>query len=168
MNSIKYIEFDKIEFKILIRIVSIAFLLIATCCSSGPDYSREIIGKWICVETKLDFDGPPDPLAYMVFDYTNNGVDFKYNNTCKGFDNDTTKYYIGGSFWNGTYRLNGDELTISEKTQYKIVSITETDFYIDRFITLEDYNFNFARLKKLWFQGTGNDVVIHYKFEKMN
>ncbi len=153
----------------MFRILILTLPLIAHSCGI-IDYNDKIIGLWEVEKMEVEFDGSPDPDADIMLSMFNQGIEFRKNNVCLGVDPDTTndkipKYDIG-RIWDGTYLLDGADLTINETIRFKIKYIDETKLQMDLFLTLEDYNYNYARLRKLREQGTGEKLTIHYTFKK--
>lgn len=140
-----------------------------TSCTH-TDYEDKIIERWEIDKFKVEFEGTPDPEAKTTLAPFNVGITFFKDGTCKGIEpttsNHSANHYYIGSIFDGNYELDGEMITINDRVTFEIIALNETTLKMDLFLTLEDYNHNYAHLRKLKEQGTGENLIIHYTYRK--
>lgn len=144
--------------------IFICFSFLISC--SNKDYSQEIIGKWKLVDADVEFTGTPDKNTYFYIVYAD-GIEFKENNFFDDYisnpDTINQKFNISAP---EKYELNGENLIIGEKKKFKIVSLENGVLKMDHFLTLKDCHYNYGYLEKLRKQGTDENLIVHYTFER--
>ncbi len=144
------------------------FIFITSLIScSKKDYSKEIIGRWKLVNADVEFTGTPDKNIYFYIFY-NDGIEFKTDNFFDTYETNpdtiNKKFHINKP---EKYKLTDENLSIGERMKFKIVSLENNILKMDHFLSLLDCHSNALYIARLRKQGTDENLVVHYTFERV-